>query len=76
MNSFEELSPDELFSFNGGVSWNDVGLYVTGTAGGAIGAKGGSVWGAKIGMLGGPAGSVAGAIIGGATGIILYTMFD
>ncbi|SHI08317.1 lactococcin A1 precursor [Clostridium grantii] len=66
--AFCELGCDELEGVNGGVDWNGVGLGVSMTAGGIIGAK--------IGALGGVPGVAAGTIIGAAVGGILYSLWD
>lgn len=76
-SAFEAISSDEMLAVDGGISWNDVGLYVSGAAGGYLGAKAGAALGAKIGTVCAPGvGTVAGTIIGGALGIIVYSMWD
>lgn len=77
MGVFEAISSDEMLAVDGGISWNDVGLYVSGAAGGCLGAKAGAALGAKIGTACAPGvGTVAGTIIGGAVGIIVYSLWD
>ena len=79
--AFETLDKNEMLAVDGGVSWNDVGLYVSGAAGGALGAAACAGIGAKKGgtvgaFLGGPGGAAVGAIVGGAIGIIVYSLWD
>lgn len=81
MGSFETLSNHEMMDIDGGISWNDVGLYVSGAAGGTVGAAScagiGAKSGGKIGaFLGGPGGAAVGIILGGAIGVILYSLWD
>lgn len=77
VSSLETLSADEMLAVDGGISWNDVGLYVSGAAGGYLGAKAGAALGAKIGTVCAPGvGTVAGTIIGGAIGIAIYSWWD
>lgn len=73
---FYEFQNDELLGIDGGVSWNDVGLFIAGAAGTAIGGAAGAKWGAAVGSVGGPGGAIIGGIVGGAAGIILYTLWD
>lgn len=67
-NGFVELFANEMEAIDGGVSWNDVGLYIAGAGGASIGMK--------IGTPAGPIGIAAGTIIGGAVGIIIYSLWD
>ena len=66
--AFAPLTFDELMEIDGGISWNDAGLYAAGAAGGLIGAKIGQAWG--------PVGIAVGTILGGVIGIIIYTLWD
>ena len=81
MGAFEALDNREMMEVDGGISWNDVGLYVSGAAGGLLGAAACAGIGAKKGgavgaFLGGPGGAAVGAIVGGAIGIIVYSLWD
>lgn len=73
---FAELSATEMEEIDGGISWNDVGLYLAGAGGASVGAYAGAKIGGSVGWIGGPAGSMAGTIIGGAAGIIIYSLWD
>lgn len=74
---FEPISDQELLFIDGGVSWNDVGLYIAGAAGGAIGAYAGARVGAAFGTACAPGvGTVIGTIVGGAAGVIIYSLWD
>lgn len=75
-DGFCELSQMEIEKIDGGISWNDVGLYVSGAGGASIGMYAGAKIGAAAGSIGGPGGAAIGTIVGGAAGIIIYTLWD
>ncbi|MGB9680560.1 MAG: hypothetical protein ACPLW7_00465 [Minisyncoccia bacterium] len=63
MNGFMELTEDNLMLIDGGkLGWNDMGFYLSGLGGGAMGSViAGSIYGSSAG----PAGALIGAIVGG-----------
>lgn len=75
-NEFCDLSQMEMDEIDGGVKWNDLGLYLAGAGGASVGMFAGGKVGATVGCIGGPGGSAIGAIVGGAAGIIIYTFWD
>jgi len=80
-NGFSELTFSEMEMVDGGVNWDSIGNFITGTACAAIGvyvtksvaAKAGATVGT---FLGGPGGAVLGAVVGGAIGVAIYTLWD
>lgn len=75
--AFEALDYSELLAVDGGVDWNNVGITVSGVAGGYIGAKAGAAIGVKIGTACAPGvGTVVGGIVGAALGVIIYSLWD
>ncbi len=74
---FCELNEQEMMMVDGGISWNDVGITVSGVAGGYIGGKIGAKVGAAIGTAIAPgAGTVIGTIVGAGVAVALYTFWD
>lgn len=78
MGAFEQLDNREMMGVDGGISWNDIGLYVAGAAGAAIGVYvAGAKFGAAVGTAANPGiGTVVGGIVGGAIGVAIYTLWD
>ena len=61
MGAFEALDENEMLAVDGGISWNDVGLALCGTAGA---------------IIGGAIAPGIGSIVGTAVGVIIYTWWD
>ena len=58
-----ELAEDDLMTIDGGIlGWNDLGFYVSGVGGGAMGAV---IAGSMYGSSSGPTGALIGALVGG-----------
>lgn len=64
---------------DGGISGNDVGLYLAGAGGASLGAYAVGTYGAKLGgsigaVCGGPGGAIIGGILCGTAGLFIYTV--
>lgn len=76
MDTFNDLTYDELIMVDGGIDWNLVGGTLATSGGAYIGSK----IGGSVGSAGGPVGAVVGGLVGGVAGgvagAIIYSLWD